>query len=224
MNPNPFASLNHFTVPRATRLLLDFGAISPSPPERAAVALGHCEHLRFRGDAFMKNPPGCPWRFADGHPKSNRRRREYRHCQGLKQAGLSRNRNVGCNLLRYCRLQRRNGLESRPAPPPTDRRPAGGSTSTGADTRALKTLLERVQLFVQTRRQLRAEFGVVLPDLRHLREPTLGVDLEDLVQRLVTELETAEIQRALFRQAPDRGLDRAAGAGDAFEDPLEHPA
>src|ERR1044072_2122038 len=85
-------------------------------------------------------------------------------------------------------------------------------------------LFERLQLGADLGRQLVAEFGEVLLDLRQLRLHRAAVDAEQLLHRLVGDLEPLGVDLALGRQQPDRGLDRLAFALAAAEDPLEHAA
>src|SRR5262245_36988127 len=93
MKPNPFASLNHFTVPLATiRLLENQGATAPrsTPPERDGYARTLCPAPGSRA-AYLasqkkttRNVPGGI-SAANSHIHSNPRRGEYRRvCPGMQ--------------------------------------------------------------------------------------------------------------------------------------------
>src|ERR1700753_101490 len=73
-----------------------------------------------------------------------------------------------------------------------------------------QALFQRVDLGVQLGRELLAELGVVLADLRQLGRPALHVDLQELGHRLRGDVQAGEVDPALAqrREEADRRLLR----------------
>ena len=73
-------------------------------------------------------------------------------------------------------------------------------------------------------REVLAELGVVLADLRDGVAPAGGVDRQQLVEVVVGDLQALGVECLGRRQQADRRLDRVGVAVDPLEDPLQHPA
>src|SRR5437763_1728851 len=87
--------------------------------------------------------------------------------------------------------------------------------------RGLQPALELVQLLAQLVGQPLSEAPVVLADLGQLLKPALGVDLEQLLDRLARDVEAFGLDPAFTygRHEPDRRLDRLGLAVAPAEDP-----
>ena len=87
----------------------------------------------------------------------------------------------------------------------------------GARGLALEPALERLELLAQLARQRVAELRVVLVHLRQLRLPLLGVDLEQLLERVVAQVEArsgrARPSSARARSASRRPRPRRRSGG-----------
>src|SRR5215831_13512622 len=82
MKPNPFASLNHFTVPVATDVLLDSRASRPAylMPPNAAAPPGHSDRIceSASGSVTKETAVLLAVSHAPGHFHRRRRHGEYR--------------------------------------------------------------------------------------------------------------------------------------------------
>src|SRR3954471_16405552 len=120
----------------------------------------------------------------------------------------------------------RSATRARPFPHRAVRARRGNRTTPrraplGSRSASLDPPLQPVQRVAQLGRQLVAELVEELPDQRDLLAPLLEVDLEHRAQGLRRDFHAREVQRVLRRQEPDRGLDAAALAVAALEDPLQ---
>src|SRR5665213_1928374 len=102
---------------------------------------------------------------------------------------------------------------------------AARSMSSVRVLRPLEALLEPVELLGELGRQLVAERRPVLTHLRQLRQPAVGVDLEQLGHHLRRDVETLGIDpaRADRRHEPDGGFLGLRVPGQPAEDPRQHP-
>src|SRR5580765_1394842 len=97
MKPKPFASLNHFTVPRATGLLLTLGirVVSRLPllaaSARGGSVSGHRDRSFVRRTGANEKPASCPLADLSARHTStvDRRHLEYRRGNDLTQAETS---------------------------------------------------------------------------------------------------------------------------------------
>src|SRR6476661_1037774 len=84
--------------------------------------------------------------------------------------------------------------------------------------------LEILELSTDAGRELVAELGEVLLDLRQLGRQRVGVDAQQLVEVGGVDVEAVGVQVGGRRHEAERGLLGAALAVGATEDPLEHAA
>src|SRR5689334_1828520 len=84
--------------------------------------------------------------------------------------------------------------------------------------------LEAVELHLQLGREVLAELGEPLLDLRDLGLPLVGVDRERLLELGVAHVEPRGVERLRRRHVADRGLDGRGLALDALDGPLEDAA
>src|SRR5919107_1331870 len=87
-----------------------------------------------------------------------------------------------------------------------------------------EAFLERVELRPQRGRQLLAEGGEPLLDLRQLLAPLLGVDREAGGEVVGGHVEPVGVERVRRRDVTDRRLVRGGRALDPLDGPLEHAA